>query len=307
MKLSFSVIALALGLTTAASAATFGPLVEPEELSASINTAEPILLDIRGQAYHENHIDGAISAPYSIFRGPKENPGQLVDVETLETKFEELGLEQDVPIVVISDGKTSTDFGAAARVYWTLKSTGFTDLSILNGGHAAWAKAGLDVSSTPSNLIPSELELTFSDQWLANTGDISSVVDGKSSAILVDSRFEDFYVGDKAHGAAKKPGTIPGAINHSFANFFEKDTPAISKVSDPDALKVALGIKEKEEVISFCNTGHWAASHWFAVSELAGVENAKLYAGSMVEYSNADLPMENTPGFLSNIIRQIKN
>jgi thiosulfate/3-mercaptopyruvate sulfurtransferase len=38
---------------------------------------------------------------------------------------------------------------------------------------------------------------------------------------------------------------------------------------------------------------------------LADVENAKLYAGSIVEYSNADLPMENTPGMFKNFLRQI--
>jgi thiosulfate/3-mercaptopyruvate sulfurtransferase len=70
-------------------------------------------------------------------------------------------------------------------------------------------------------------------------------------------------------------------------------------------LKSALGLEGDEEVISFCNTGHWAATHWFALSELAGIENSKLYAASMVEYSNFDLPMENTPGIFKNLLRQI--
>jgi len=36
--------------------------------------------------------------------------------------------------VVVSSGKDVTDFGAAARVYWTLKVLGLKELSILNGG-----------------------------------------------------------------------------------------------------------------------------------------------------------------------------
>lgn len=306
MKRALTFVTATLALTATSIAATFEPLVSVDELSDALATKQPVLLDIRGKGYDEGHISGAISAPYPIFRGPKENPGQVPDVEALETALEQLGLEQDDTIVVISDGQTSTDFGAAARVYWTLKSTGFSDLTILNGGYAAWADAGLKVGTDSAAIEPSELELTFNTQWLADTDHVSSVVSGQSEAVLIDARLEDFYVGKKAHGAAKKPGTLPGAINHAFTTFFEKDEPAISKIADPAALKQSLGIETDAEVISFCNTGHWAATHWFAMSELAGVDNAKLYAGSMVEYSNADLPMDNTPGLIGNLINQIK-
>ena len=39
--------------------------------------------------------------------------------------------------------------------------------------------------------------------------------------------------------------------------------------------------------ISFCNTGHWAAINWFALSELAGVEGVKLYPELVVDWSQA--------------------
>jgi len=223
----------------------------------------------------------------------------------LEEHLEKLGLEQDEPIVIISEGNTDTDFGAAARVYWTLKSTGFTDLSILNGGRIAWRDANLPLNNTFETAVPSQLNLEFDTTWLADTQHVSSVVKGENSGLLVDARLPEFFAGDKAHGAAKRPGTLPGAVNQSYATFFENGAAAISTPTDISALKASLGIKGDEEVISFCNTGHWAATHWFALSELANVENAKLYAGSMVEYSNADLPMENTPGVFKNLLRQI--
>jgi thiosulfate/3-mercaptopyruvate sulfurtransferase len=306
MKKLFGALVVSLGLVSGVSANSYGPLVEAKTLFESTQSVQPVLLDIRNKGYNEQHILGAISAPYQIFRGSKENPGGVVDVETLEVSLEKLGLVQDQPIVIITDGKTNSDFGAAARVYWTLKSTGFSDLSILNGGYASWLAASLPTSTEAKTISPSELELTYNQSWMASTDDVANVVKGNNSAVLVDARLPAFYAGDKAHPASKKPGTLPGAINHSFTSFFDKDAPAISKISDIGALKTQLGISsDKEDVISFCNTGHWAATHWFAVSELAGVENAKLYPGSMVEYSNADLPMENTPGFIKNLVKQI--
>lgn len=305
MKRFLTSLALGLSFVTGAFAGTYGPLVETQDLAGSLAEARPILLDIRGPAYVEGHIEGAVSAPYGLFRGPKNNPGQLFDVEALEANLEKIGLEQGKPIVIISAGENSTDFGAAARVYWSLKSTGFTDISILNGGQAAWVKAGLPVSQDPKPLPPSQLELRFDDTWHADTADVAKVVEGDAAATLVDARLADFFTGDKAHPAAKQPGTVPGAINHAFTSFFDGDKPAISQISDVAALKTELGVQDGKDVVSFCNTGHWAATHWFAVSELAGIENAKLYPGSMVEYSNAGLTMENTPGLLKNAIKQI--
>lgn len=305
MRLIFTTFVAIVGIATAPLAATFGPLVEANELANALNVKQPVLLDIRNGGYADSHVDGALWAPYKLFRGTKDNPGGLMDLAALEEHLEKLGLEQDEPIVVISEGNTDTDFGAAARVYWTLKSTGFTDLSILNGGRIAWRDANLPLNNTPETAVPSQLDLEFDTTWLADTQHVSSVVKGETSGLLVDARLPEFFAGDKAHGAAKRPGTLPGAINQSYATFFENGAAAISTPTDASALKASLGIKGDEEVISFCNTGHWAATHWFALSELANVENAKLYAGSMVEYSNADLPMENTPGVLKNLLRQI--
>jgi len=298
---------LAAGLLSAsiASADYLKPLMNPAELSNSLNQANPIILDIRGDAYQDGHIPGAISAPYGLFRGPKNNPGQLLDEDVLEERFEALGLELDRPVVVVSEGKTDTDFGAAARVYWTLKSTGFEDLAILNGGKQAWEQAGYPIDKTNITPKPTELDITFSPQWTATTEQVVSVTKEEVDSLLLDARPASFYEGDKSHGAASRPGTLPGAENYYYASFFNDGSAAISSDIDVQALKVTLGLEEDQEIVSFCNTGHWAATNWFALSEVAGIENVKLYPGSMVEYSNLDLPMENTPGVVENLLNSI--
>jgi thiosulfate/3-mercaptopyruvate sulfurtransferase len=266
---------------------------------------EPIILDIRGDAYDEGHIVGAISAPYGLFRGPKINPGQLPDVKTLEQRFESLGLELDRPIVVVSEGANDSDFGAAARVFWTLKSSGFTDLTILNGGKQAWEVAGYPIGKINVKPQVTELNITFNQKWTATTEQVVSVTKGKIDSLLLDARPASFYAGEKSHGAAARPGTLPGAKNYYYASFFDSGVAAISSAIDVASLKSTLGIEDQQEIVSFCNTGHWAATNWFALSEIAGIENVKLYPGSMVEYSSLDLPMENSPGVLKNFLNKI--
>ena len=43
------------------------------------------------------------------------------------------------------------------------------------------------------------------------------------------------------------------------------------------------------------------------MSELIGKENVKLYPGSMVEYTNLNLPIENSPGLIENLLKSISN
>ena len=58
--------------------------------------------------------------------------------------------------------------------------------------------------------------------------------------------------------------------------------------------------------ISYCNTGHWAATNWFVLSEVAQVPDVKLYAESMVEWSQANQPMEHVPSSVEFAILKTK-
>ena len=306
MKAISLAAALAIGLAVPAGAEQdFGPLLTPVELDRRLSDMDPLVLDIRGDAYEAGHIPGAVHAPYSLFRGPAENPGQLVPEAQLEATLRSLGVTTDQPVVVVHEGADVSDFGAAARVYWTLKSSGVSQLAILNGGAKAWRLAGLPTTTQPTQAVPSEFELTFSDEWLATTDNVAAIVGGEGEALLLDARPEAFWAGDRAHGAAARPGTLPQSRYFEHAGWFS-DGPAIVNAEDARRLADAEGFSEAETLVSFCNTGHWAATNWFALSELAGIEGVRLYPESMVGYSNAGHEMANTPGLLRNLMNQVR-
>ncbi len=290
--------------STVSAAGTFGPLIEPAALNAGAASNAPLILDIRGDAYEQGHIPGAVSAPYGAFRGPSDNPGQVIPEDQLEAILQGLGVTFERPIAIVHQGDSDTDFGAAARVYWTLKSSGLTQLAIVNGGMSAWEAAKLPLDVNSSAPTPSDIDITFSDQWLADTDEVASVVAGDKDAVLIDARPADFFKGKKAHDAAARPGTLPGAQNVTHSIWFEDGTKIVD-VESATAIAAKLGLKPDTEIVSFCNTGHWAATDWFAISELAGVPNTKLYAESMVGYSKTDNEMANTPGLLGNLLNQI--
>lgn len=285
----------------------FGPLIDPAGLEAALaGDAAPLVLDIRtGEV--DATIPGAVAAPYGRFRGPSDNPGRLLTPEALTELLQSLGVATDRPTVVAHAGANETDFGAAARVYWTLKSSGVSDLAILNGGVGAWQAAGLPMADAPATPEASDIVVTAYDpRWLATQDDVLAVVEGAAEAVLVDARIPEQFEGDAAHGAAAKPGTIPGARNLVHSTWFTDSTTEID-AGAAAGIAAEAGLEPGAGPVSFCNTGHWAATNWFAMSELAGIEGTRLYPESMVGWSQAGLPMENTPGFFGNLMDQIKN
>ncbi len=274
-------------------------LQTPEEVAA-LDPAEALILDIRGQTvYLGGHVPGAVNAPYPLWRGPAANPGRELPDDQLTELLRSIGAEKDKPTIVTYAGKDETDFGAAARVYWTLKSAGIEQIAILNGGVRAWKDAKLKLSMAPVQPMESQIEASLSDQWMLTREGVLDVVEGRSKARLVDARPLEFFEGRKKHAAAKQAGTLQGALSLVHSSWFGPDKYKMTDTPEA-AEKIARkagysgGKGDGEVLVSFCNTGHWAATNWFALSEVAGIENVKLYPESMVGWSNAYMPMVNT-------------
>ena len=313
MMLRTAAVAVILaGLAGHAAAETrLSPLVTPAELSAALGAEAPLVVDVRAPGtadqagtFAGGHIAGAVSAPYALFRGPEANPGQLPSEEELTRVLRSLGVTADRPTVIVHQGANETDFGSAARVYWTLKSSGVSNLAILNGGIAAWQAEGLPLTTDVVAPVPSDFTVAFSDRWLATEADVLAVVEGDATATLIDARPESFWRGDDAHAAAARPGTLPQSQYFTHSNWF-RSGPAIVDPAAARTLAEEAGYTDDAGLISFCNTGHWAATNWFALSELAGIENVRLYPESMVGWSNAGHPMDNVPGPLKRVWQQI--
>ena len=69
---------------------------------------------------------------------------------------------------------------------------------------------------------------------------------------------------------------------------------------------VALSGADAAPAVSFCNTGHWAATNWFVMSEIAGNKSVKLYPASVVEWSQSERTMENQPSRVTALVQDVK-
>jgi thiosulfate/3-mercaptopyruvate sulfurtransferase len=78
-------------------------------------------------------------------------------------------------------------------------------------------------------------------------------------------------------------GHIPGAHNLDSAEFYDSKTNRLKPKADLAA--VAAQVPTAKPVVSYCNTGHWAATDWFVLHEVLGRQQVRLYDGSMVEWT----------------------
>ena len=205
-----------------------------------------------------------------------------------------LGIRKSDRVVVTYHGKDATDFGAAARVYWTLKSAGLTELAILNGGLVAWVRDGQALSTATPEWAKSDETFALSDEWMISREGVRAVVDGSADAQIIDARPLPFLAGKRKHPAAKTAGTLKGAAQLTHSTWFAKGNDRkVRSAEDVIRLAKEAGVEagDARPIASFCNTGHWAATNWFALSEIAGIKNVKLYPESMVGWTNADQPV----------------
>ena len=246
-------------------------------------------------------IAGAQYSPYAKWRAGPTNPGAILPELEYEIEITRLGIDADTPVVIVHEGKDASDMGAAARVYWTLKSLGVQDLALLNGGFAAWTAAGLPVASAPAQVAESDFMGEWNTEWSITTAEVAAL-SASGDARLIDSRPASFFEG--LQWSIARPGTIQGAENLHFAAFFDGKT--LVSPERAKAIATEAGVTDGRDLVSFCNTGHWAALNWFALSELAGIEGVRLYAASMAEYTQQGHALDNEPTRIEYIWRSTK-
>ncbi|MHA1529480.1 MAG: sulfurtransferase, partial [Alphaproteobacteria bacterium] len=212
LRLFLSMVVV-LGLAAgSAGAAAWDKLATPAELSALIAGGGVTVLDIRSpEAYGAGHVAGALNAPYGSWRGPRENPGARLSDARLTERLQSLGIEPGARVVITYQGKNTTDFGAAARVYWTLKSAGLTEIAILNGGLNSWTAAGWGLSAEPAVATRSTASFALSGEWLITREGVEDVLGGTRRSTMIDARPAAFWEGRAKHPAAQRAGTLDGA------------------------------------------------------------------------------------------------
>jgi len=266
-KLFAAVIAVAMtGFGAFADSVTSQPLVDTQWAKDHLSDDRIVFIDLRNkidggnyETWLEGHVPGSVHSDY-LNAGWRVGRDDVVGLLPTEADFsalaQQLGVSADSHVVLIPAGVNSTDFGSAARAYWTFKVFGHEAVSILDGGYAKWAKDFPNLIEQGARVAPvaGNFVARFDDAAYASTTGVQAAL-GKDDVLLLDARTEEQFIGEAKHGKALQAGHIPGAVLQSQAEAYNADTNQLKSVAELTAIYADYGDKP---IISYCNTGHWA-------------------------------------------------
>lgn len=256
------------------------PLLGPHDLQNLMTVTTPYVLDIRNRSavralysYTAGHIPNSVNVPYGQWRGLWNDPLSVPSDAELTEMVQSSGLDHHRPIVIVHSSAAKGNFGSAAFVYWILKSAGFENIAILNGGISGWKDAGGEVSKTPTEITRSTATASLNTKWLATHEDVDEVLAGTSDAQLLDAR--------PLHQIMENASLDGSFTLHAAELITGENATAASDESIFMRIKKADLDWQYTDVITYCNNGALAAVDWFMASEIAEIPNVRIYAHSL--------------------------
>lgn len=267
------------------------PLVDVEWAKANAEKPGIVFIDFQPATdYLRGHIPGAVNSNYGKDGWREERANDKVPdmlpakLEALGEMIGKLGIDNATHVVLVPPGMSSTDMGIGTRVYWTFKVLGHDNVSILDGGMAAWTKDKKNPLQTGApKSEPKTFKVNVRKDMIVTMDDVKKAK--AAGVLLVDNRPEDQYVGINRHPKATDSGTVEGAKNLPNGWMTVNGMGEFRKKGQLEQLYKLANVPTSGDQINFCNTGHWASVGWFVSSELMGNKKARMYDGSMVEWT----------------------
>jgi len=240
--------------------------------------------------YLESHIPRAVYVNTEELRAADHGvPNKLLELPAYTALFSRLGLSLDRPIVIYSAGETR-DIDAT-YIAWILEGLGGRAIRVLDGGFGKWSLENRAVTRRYPVVAPTPFAPAAFTPQRATLEDVRAAL-GTPGVVLVDARNPDQYAGRA--GAQLRRGHVPGAISHFWQGDMTKlDFAIVWKPRDElRAAYAAQGITPDKTIIAYCNGGLESSHVYFALRELLGYPQVRVYDGSFTEWSErVELPI----------------
>jgi thiosulfate/3-mercaptopyruvate sulfurtransferase len=264
----------------------FGPLVDADWLRAHRHDPDVRVIDFRWyllrrnglEEYRRGHIPGAVFVDLEAVTG-NEGGGRhpLPTAQQFEEEMRRAGVNSNSRVVVYDD---ATAAPTASRLWFLLGLFGHRAQAVLDGGVQAWGSP-----------LETEAQPIERGNFEAAEPDMSRVLDCEAVSTLRGVPLIDARVGERYRGETEpidpKAGHIPGARNLPYTENLLPD----GRFKSPAELRRQFGaLGVKDGAVFYCGSGVNATQQLLAM-EIAGLPNARLYAGSWSDWSNRDLPV----------------
>ena len=264
------------------------PVVSPDWLAARLSDPNIRIVDATlpmvGQTGHgrdsyvAGHIPGAVFFDINAIADPTTDlPHMLPTLEAFATAAGDLGLSPDATTVVYD----AHGIYSAPRVWWTLRTMGYSQVFVLDGGLPAWTAAGLPIETAIPSPRAVPVQTAFKPGLLASLADVAARIEDRAAQI-VDARPAARFTAETPEPRANlRSGHMPGALNVPFGEV----VTAQGTLRPADALReVFQAVDPGLPVITSCGSGITAAILALALARL-GRQDVAVYDGSWTEWA----------------------
>ena len=266
------------------------PLISPEELARRLDDPTWVVVDCSwtltdpaaGPAAHaRSHIPGAryanLDDDLSRRPGPSDGRHPLPAAADFAARLGSWGVGNSTTVVAYDEASGAI----AARLWWLLGWLGHDRRLVLDGGFAAWTAAGLPVEARmprwqPAHFVPRAL----ADDSVVAAADLPALQ--AAGSLLVDVRAAPRYRGEQ-EPIDPVAGHVPGAVNRPGSVNIDANGRFRASEALRGELTELLAGRSPRELIAMCGSGVTACQLLLAL-EVAGLDGAKLYAGSWSEW-----------------------
>ena len=268
---------------------SFGPLVDADWLREHRHEKDVRIVDFRWylqgrngrDEYARGHIPGAVFVDLEDVTG-SEGAGRhpLPTREQFEREMRRAGVSCSTKLVAYDDAGGSV----AARLWFLLAYFGHDAQAVLDGGLQAWGGP-----------LETEVPKVEPGDFSAKTPEGDFVLDFEAvrrlrGVPLIDARAGDRYRGER-EPIDPKAGHISGALSAPFAENLGPD----GRFKSPEDLREQYALLGAADgAVFYCGSGVNATHHLIAM-EVAGIPNARLYAGAWSDWSRRDAPVATGP------------
>jgi thiosulfate/3-mercaptopyruvate sulfurtransferase len=240
------------------------------------------------RTFEEAHIPGAdfldLQGEFSDANTPLRF--MMAPTAQLEAAFARHGLGRGTRVVLYSIGTMMW----ATRFWWMLKSLGFDDAAVLDGGFDAWKAEGRPTERGPARgYPPGDFTAAPRPGFFVGKQEVVAALKQTNTAI-VNALGPQFHQGLEPSRYGR-PGRIPGSVNVPAASLVDGAKKLIAQ-ADARAAFAAQDVTAEKRVICYCGGGISATLDLFLLHQL-GYDNLTLYDGSMGEWAkDPSLPIE---------------
>lgn len=237
--------------------------------------------------YSEKHVPGAgyIDILGDLSKASADFPMMAPSERHFSDAMEKYGIGADSLVVLYS-----TPGQWAARVWWMLRSFGFDNAVILNGGLPRWIAEGRPVSSDACAYAPGGFTARSRPGTFVGKDDVLAAIDD-DEVLIVNALPAMMHTGEGG-GVFGRKGHISGSVNVPFGDLHDPDTDAYLPADKLRQAFDAVDASSARQIIVYCGAGIGSTNDAFAMTML-GYENVAVYDASLSEWGNDEsLPMD---------------